>query len=229
MENKVYHNKCENVMPSFPDKHFKLALVDPPYFKGLGKLGYFGKSSSMIGVSRGEYEIPEWDQDIPDEKYFNELIRISEHQIIWGINYFNFFHCPGRIIWDKCNDGAPFSNAEIASCTFHDSIRMVRYMWNGMIQGKSLSEPNIGQGNKKLNEKRIHPTQKPILLYDWLYKTYLPEGGKVWDSHLGSGSSRIAADRAGNIDFTGCEKNKKVFDDQEKRYNQYKQQLTIFN
>lgn len=138
-----------------------------------------------------------------------------------------FIHCPGRIIWDKCNQGNSFSDCEIASCTYHDSVRIFRFLWNGMMQGKSINEGHIQRGNKAKNQKRIHPTEKPFELYDWILKTYLPEGGKVLDPNLGSGASRISADKAGNIDFFSCEINDIHFINQEQRWKNYKSQLTL--
>lgn len=222
---------CEDrrdFMKRFPDKFFDLVVDDPPYFKGVGKMGYMGKKQSKIGVKRGAYDIPNWDENVPDQQYLDELLRISKHQIIWGINYYDFIHSPGRIIWDKVNGNSPFSDCEIASCSFHYTVRMFSYMWNGMYQGRSMSDGRIQQGNKSLNEPRIHPTQKPIILYDWIYKTYLPEGGKVGDFHLGSGSNRISADKSGNIDFYSCESDPKMFKAQDQRFKSYKQQLKLF-
>lgn len=164
-------------MARYPDKYFDLAIVDPPYMKGFSKMGYWGKKSSSKGIPRGKFAIPEWDNQIPGQEYLNELLRVSKEQIIWGINYFKFYHCSGRIVWDKVNDGSPLSNCEIASCSLHDSTRIYRYMWNGMNQAESSLNPTKMQGNKKLNEKRIHPTQKPIALYRWLLSRYGNGGG----------------------------------------------------
>lgn len=223
----VFRMDCKDGMKQWPDKYFDLAICDPPYFEGFSDFGYMGADQSRIGVKRGNYAIPEWDDQIPDQDWLDEVVRISEHQIIWGINYFKFHHTGGCIIWDKVNGASSFSDAEIASCTFHDSVRMFRYMWNGMCQGKSIAEGHIMQGNKKLNEKRIHPTQKPVLLYDYLYKTYLPDGGKVIDTHLGSGSNRISAYKRGNIDFTAYEINERVYRDQEQRWKGFISQTRL--
>lgn len=219
---------CKLAMATYTDKFFDVAVVDPPYFEGFSKVGYFGeKHSSKLNIPRGQYEIPEWDDQIPDQTYLDELVRVSKHQIIFGINYFTFFHAPGRIVWDKVNDNSPISNCEIASCSFHDSVRIFRYLWNGMLQGDGLGNPTRARGNKKKNEKRIHPTQKPIDLYRWIFSRYCKPGDKILDTHLGSGSSRIAADMAGNLDFYGYEISPKVFDDQEKRFAKYKSQLKL--
>jgi len=192
-----------DLMAQCPDNYFELAIVDPPYFSGPEKRGYYGRKVSPIGVKRVYHKSDNW--EIPNERYFKELFRVSKNQIIWGCNYFNYkFLTSGRIIWDKCNGKSSFSDCEIAYCSLHNSVRMVRYMWNGMMQGKSIEEGHIAQGNKKLNEKRIHPTQKPILLYKWLLERYANPGDKILDTHVGSASSLIACKELG-FDFMGCE------------------------
>lgn len=200
--------------------------MDPPYFKGIAKLGYFGEKQSSIGVDRGEYDIPNWDNQIPDESYLKELVRVSKHQIIWGINYFMFYHTAGRIVWDKVNGDSPFSDCEIASCSLHDSVRLFRYMWNGMNQAEGLNNPTKMQGNKKLNEKRIHPTQKPINLYRWLLNKYAIPGQKILDTHMGSQSPRIAAYRMG-FDYCGFELDKKHFAEGNKWFTEQTAQLNL--
>lgn len=201
-------------MRNCADKQFSLAIVDPPYFSGPDKLGYYGKVLSQI--KRQSYNTIEvW--RVPDEEYFNELKRISNHQIIWGINYYNIKDIGvGRIVWDKINDASTFSDGEIASCSKIDTVRFFRFMWNGMLQQ-----------NMKNKESRIHPTQKPIALYMWLLNNYAKPGDTIFDSHLGSGSSRIACDKLG-FDFVGCELDRDYFEAQEKRFNQYKAQLRLF-
>jgi len=215
----AYNRDCLQAMREYPDHYFDLAICDPPYFPGVDKLGYFGDKQSSIGVKRGNYNIPQWDKQIPDQKWLDEVVRVSKNQIIWGINYFTFHHCVGRIVWDKCNDGAPFSQCEIASCSMHDSVRIFRFLWNGMNQGEGLNNPTKMQGNKSLNETRIHPTQKPVALYSWLLKNYAKPGDKILDTHLGSGSSRIAAWKMG-FDFTGYELDPDYFEAQEKRFKE---------
>lgn len=163
---------------------------------------------------------------VPDERYFDELRRVSKQQIIWGVNYFNYSFSPGRVVWDKCNGASSFSDCEIAYCSLHDSVRLYRYMWNGMCQGKSITEGYIMQGDKSKNEKRIHPTQKPVALYAWLYQQYAKPGDKILDTHLGSGSSRIAAWKLG-LDFVGFEIDKYYFDLQEQRFAEEQRQLSF--
>ncbi|MCK5607487.1 site-specific DNA-methyltransferase [Candidatus Pacearchaeota archaeon] len=166
---EILHIKNMDYMATQPDKSFDLAIVDPPYFNGPNKLGYYGERVSSVGVCRPAYEKTK-DWDIPGQEYFDELIRVSKHQIIWGINYYNIKNIgPGRIVWDKCNGASSFSDCEIAYTSCHDSVRMFAFMWNGMMQGRSIHDGRIQQGNKKLNEKRIHPTQKPIKLNEHFF------------------------------------------------------------
>lgn len=213
-----YNIDCMDGMKQFPDKYFDLAIVDPPYFSGPEHRKYYGRKISPIGVQRLYGTLSEW--DIPGEEYFNELKRVSKHQIIWGCNYFNYPFGAGRIVWDKCNGKSSFSDCEIAFCSLHDSVRIFRYMWNGMFQGKSIDEGWIQQGNKKLNEKRIHPTQKPVNLYRWIIRRYIKPGWKILDTHVGSASSLIAYEEA-NIPYTGFEKDHLMYQESKKRLEEY--------
>lgn len=212
-------------MKKYPDNYFDLAIVDPPYFSGPDKRKYYGRKVSSIGVKRLYGETSEW--EVPDKKYFDELFRISKHQIIWGVNYFDYSFGAGRIVWDKVNGESSFSDCEIAYCSFHDSVSLFRYMWNGMMQGKSLSEGHIQQGNKRLNEKRIHPTQKPVNLYRWLIQKYAKEDYKILDTHVGSASSLIAFEEAG-LEYIGFEKDEQIFKSALARLEGYKSQLKLF-
>ena len=200
--NFAYNMDCLSAMQQMPDKYFDLAVVDPPYFSGPERRNFYGRQVSPIGVQRIYKQSEVW--QVPDERYFDELRRVSKQQIIWGVNYFNYSFSPGRVVWDKCNGASSFSDCEIAYCSLHDSVRLYRYMWNGMCQGKSITEGYIMQGDKSKNEKRIHPTQKPVALYAWLHQQYAKPGDKILDTHLGSGSSRIAAWKLG-LDFVGFE------------------------
>lgn len=221
-----YNMDCMEGMKQFPDKYFDLAIVDPPYFSGPEKREFYGRRISPIGVQR-TYELSEnW--NIPGEEYFRELERVSKHQIVWGCNYFQWNFPHGRIVWDKCNGNNCFSDCEIASCSLHDSVRLFRYMWNGMMQGKSVSEGWIQQGNKKLNEKRIHPTQKPVNLYRWILQMYYQLGWKILDTHVGSASSLIAFEER-NIPYLGFEIDQKRYDASIRRIAEYKSQITLFD
>lgn len=222
--NFAYNMDCLSAMQQMPDKYFDLAVVDPPYFSGPERRNFYGCQVSPIGVQRMYKQSEVW--QVPDERYFDELRRVSKQQIIWGVNYFNYSFSPGRVVWDKCNGASSFSDCEIAYCSLHDSVRLYRYMWNGMCQGKSITEGYIMQGDKSKNEKRIHPTQKPVALYAWLYQQYAKPEDKILDTHLGSGSSRIAAWKLG-LDFVGFEIDKYYFDLQEQRFAEEQQQLSF--
>lgn len=203
------------VMARYPDKHFDLSVADPPYGIGASK-GIWGSSNKGKITNYGKKY---WDQQTPLKDYFDELIRVSKNQIIWGANHFISkipYDSSCWIVWDKDNTG-DFADCELAWSSFETAVRKFKYRWNGMIQQ-----------DMKNKEIRIHPTQKPVALYDWIFQNYLPNGGKVLDTHGGSMSSRIAADKARNIDFVGCELDKEYFDASVKRFEQYKSQLTLF-
>jgi site-specific DNA-methyltransferase (adenine-specific) len=201
-------------MANIPDNYFDLAIVDPPY--GIKESAHRNISRSKLAKTKN-YRKEIWDFKIPHREYFMELFRISKNQIIWGINYFTnqFQFTAGRIVWHKVNGDNNFSDCELAFQSFSNSTRYFKYRWNGMLQE-----------NMKDKEVRIHPTQKPIQLYKWLLKNYAKPGDKIFDSHLGSGSSRIAA-YDGGFDFYGCEIDKDYFDASVKRFENYKLQLKL--
>lgn len=180
---------CMKAMKNLPDKAFDLAVVDPPYFSGPERRGYYGSKVSKIGVHRDYPISPKW--DIPTRDYFDELERVAKRYIVWGCNYFDYHFAPGRIVWDKCNEGSSFSDCEIAATNCHDSVRLFRYMWNGMMQGKSISEGFVQQGNKALNEQRIHPTQKPVALYTWLFQKYA-KPGTAYSTHTSAAAAAVS-------------------------------------
>jgi len=215
----VYNEDNRFGLDLIPSKAIDLIVDDPPYFSGPQKRQFYGSEIGFRGVKRGKYPIiKNW--SVPQADYFKELERVSKNQIIWGCNYFDYPFGPGRIIWDKVNGNSSFSDCEIAFCSIHDSVRLFRYMWNGMMQGKSLEEGWTMQGNKKLNEKRIHQCQKPVILYDWIFSKYTTKGMTVADFHTGSGSSRIAAYKAG-LDYYGWEADPVCWQDQEDRFNAF--------
>ncbi|MGJ8619592.1 MAG: DNA methyltransferase [Methylophilaceae bacterium] len=200
----LYNMDCMELLHSLPDKSFDLAIVDPPYFNGPNKLGYYRKERvCALGVRSRVYKsIDTW--DVPGQSYFDELKRVSRHQIVWGINNYEVYLGPGRIVWDKVNNTSSFSDCEIAYCSLFDSVKLFRYMWNGMMQGLSAEKGTVQQGNKKKNELRIHPTQKPVVLYEWLLVNYAKPSFKIIDTHLGSMSLVIACLKLG-YEITGSE------------------------
>lgn len=226
--NRSYNMNCMDGMAQFPDGYFDLAVVDPPYFSGPEKRGFYGRRDGGILQHRTNYEISKEAWEIPDERYFRELFRVAKRYIVWGCNYYQYNFAPGRIVWDKCNQGSSFSDCELAATNIHNSVRLFRYMWNGMMQGKSIAEGHIAQGNKRKNEVRIHPTQKPVALYDWIFQKYAKPGFKIIDTHLGSESSRIAAYEAG-LDFIGFELDPAIYEKGERRFAEYTAQQSLFH
>lgn len=225
--NKLYNMDCMLAMKEIPDKYFDLAIVDPPYFDGPNKRKYYGRAVNKLKIKRHQYATIE-DWSVPDEEYFKELLRVSKNQIVWGCNYFDYYLGPGRIIWDKVNGESTFSNCEIAYCSMHNKTKMFRYMWNGMMQGKSISEGHIMQGDKSKNEKRIHPTQKPVNLYKWTLMNYAKPGDKILDTHVGSASSLVACYEMG-YDFLGFEKDKEMYLLASERLKEVMSQINMFD
>jgi site-specific DNA-methyltransferase (adenine-specific) len=203
-ESMVFNEDCMVVMARYPDKYFDLAVVDPPY--GIGINESIGRYK---GQKHSGHKKALWDNKIPSRKYFYELLRISKNQIIWGGNYFDLPPCKCFLIWDKLfSDQLSFSMYEFAWCSFNTTAKGFKY-------------------NPANDRPKLHPTQKPIALYSWIFKNYAKEGDKILDTHLGSGSSRIAAHKAG-LDFVGCELDKEYFEAQEKRYNLFISQTDLF-
>jgi len=233
MISEVKNMDCMEYMAQFPDNYFDLAIVDPPYGIGADKPSIKPenvkqKNGNYLRVNSNKYQHKNWDNSIPNDDYFNELIRVSKNQIIWGANYFGLIG--GYIVWDKLNGDSDQYDCELAYQSFNNRTDIVRFMWQGMFQGvycgNDIKKATIQQGNKKNNEKRIHPTQKPVALYRWLLQNYAKQGDKILDTHLGSGSSRIAADMEG-FDFYACELDKDYFDASCKRFEQYKLQTKL--
>ena len=220
-----YNLDCMEGMKHFPDNYFDLAIVDPPYFSGPERRGHYGYSESPIGVNRLYEKMNKW--QVPGEEYFIELLRVSKEQIIWGCNYYDYNFGPGRIVWDKCNGSSNFSDCEIAYCSMQTTVRLFRYMWNGMFQGRSMSEGWVQQGNKARNEKRLHSTQKPVILYEWLLQKYAKPGFKILDTHVGSASSLIACHKMSCM-YVGYEIDKKMYQLSSQRLKEETAQMSIF-
>lgn len=198
-------------MQQYPDKFFDLAVVDPPY--GIGEANE--KRMLSRHHSQKKYAGKTWDAQSPDITYFNELIRVSKNQIILGANHFISkipYDSSCWIFWDKDRYG-DFADGELAYTSFKSAVRKYKYTWDGF--------------RKQNFEHRIHPTQKPIKLYDWIFFNYAKPQMKILDTHVGSGSSRIAADKHG-LYFVGYELDLDYWLAQEKRYAEYKMQLKLF-
>jgi len=218
----VENRDCMAAMVEFPDKFFDLAVVDPPYGIGVESWDFTKPNRPVLTerIKNGyvKYKSKGWDEKKPNAEYWKQLFRVSKDQIVWGANYFTEFlpQSRGWIYWNKGLDyemSTNFSHGELAWASFDKRLLSVK--------ASPKSETNGGKN-------RIHPTQKPVKLYSWVYKNYLPDGGKVLDTHLGSGSNRIAADKAGNIDFWGYELDKDYYEAQEKRWKDYKAQIRMF-
>jgi len=216
---EVTNEDCMVGIARYPDKYFDLAIVDPPYGIGLDMVNNHG-TFKTIHKEKG------WNNQIPGPEYFEELYRVSKHQIIWGCNYYaSFIPAVGRIVHDKLleikDTALRYSECDLASCSLQKRITIFRYKWNGNVQGNTINWKNTGA------DARIHPTQKPLALYRYLLTNYAKSGDKILDTHLGSGSSRIAAHEMG-FDFTGFELDKEYFDAQEKRFEKYLSQQVLF-
>lgn len=210
-KSEVFNMDCIEGMKQYPDNYFELAIVDPPYGLDLANMNMgIGKSAKSSKAKNRKWVAKDWDKNTPNQIYFEELFRISNNQIIWGGNYFNLPPCKNYIIWDKeIPEGLSFADCELAWTSFNNAPKMFRY------------SAYLDKANK------FHPTQKPIKLYKWILNKYAKEGDKILDTHLGSGSSRIAAYDLG-FEFTGFELDQDYFKASEKRFKQHTDQLTIF-
>ena len=222
MGSTVFNEDCMTVMARYPDKFFDLAIVDPPY--GIhSKISVGGGKHTKSTVNfHNKYNEKKWDKEIPNDEYFNELFRVSKNQIIWGANYYRLPPTRGVICWDKMKQVPNFSQWEMAWTSFDKVALIFKYMWHGNYCG---FDNNITL--KHTSIKLIHPTQKPEPLYDWLLSTYAQKGMKILDTHLGSGSSRIACHRHG-MEFVGCEIDAEYFAAQEARFKEFTSQLRLF-
>ena len=203
------------LMARYEDNYFDLAIVDPPYGIGIDKAMNANKGKQGFK----QYRETEWDNETPKQEYFNELRRVSKNQIIWGGNYFiDKIKTPSQcfIIWNKVQRDFTMSDAEIAWSSFNKTIRCF-----DMSRGGAM-------GCNNRNGGKLHPTQKPVKLYEWLLMNYAKENDKILDTHLGSGSIAIACHNLG-YDLTACELDKEYYEATMKRIEQHKAQLTIFN
>lgn len=214
---QAFNMDCMEGMRQLPDKFFDLAIVDPPYGIGFGDFNRTNKDALGNRYKANKYKQSDWDECIPEDGYFIELQRVSKNQIIWGGNYFPYIWssgCKCFIFWYKGNPVNNFSDGELAWTSFDRVAKQFDYRYYGNIEGNTNAS------------YKIHPTQKPIQLYKWILKNYAEPGMKILDTHLGSGSSRIAAHDMG-FEFWGYELDKDYFDAQEKRFKLHTSQLTI--
>jgi site-specific DNA-methyltransferase (adenine-specific) len=201
------------LMARYEDNYFDLAIVDPPY--GININVSIGRRKGDKKSSYHKFEGN--DSSIPSKEYFNELFRVSKNQIIWGGNYITDYLYPSScwLLWDKgFSEDVTFAQFELAWSSFKTSAKKYDF-------------------NAAANRNRIHPTQKPVKLYEWLLTNYAELNQKILDTHLGSGSIAIAIDNVNkiekmNLSLTACELDKEYFDAAMKRINQQINQLTIF-
>ena len=202
-------NECNmELMARYPDNYFELAIVDPEYGIDAGNM-------TMGSGKNKKYIKKDWDKNIPEKSYFDELFRVSKNQIICGGNYFTDFLRPvrGWIFWDKgINGDCSFADGEMFWTSFDTVLRKAPIRYKGFLGADKV---------------RIHITQKPVKLYEWLLMNYAKEGDKILDTHLGSGSIAIACHNL-KFDLTACELDKDYFDASLKRLAQHQAQTTLF-
>lgn len=210
--NKIKLSREDNMelMARYEDNHFDLAIVDPPYSDTFND-----NACATNKAKKGNYNLKTLNGHKPTEKYWDELLRVSKNQIIWGANWYGKYFGVGGVVWDKENSGN-YSPCEYAYKSINNHIDIFRFRWNGMLQG-----------DMKNKEVRIHPTQKPVKLYEWLLMNYAKEGDKILDTHLGSGSIAIACHNLG-FDLTACELDEEYFNAACKRIEHHTKQLRMF-
>lgn len=213
---EISNEDCMELMKRYPDNHFELAIVDPPYgigFDGEVKEMANNDSKKWKNASGKNYTKKEWDNNIPNKLYFKELSRVSKNQIICGGNYFDLPQSTGWIFWDKMvAKDFTLSPGELIWTSFKKSVKKIELLWAGFRKCETTN--------------RIHPTQKPVALYEWLLTNYAKEGDKILDTHLGSGSSAIACYNTGH-DLTACELDKEYYDMAMERIKNHTNQLTL--
>ena len=203
---EVYLEDCVKALKRFNDKHFDLAIVDPPYKEETTGLS--------AGYNRSHFNYETLNKP-PTDEYIKELFRVSKNQIVWGGNYMTEYLKPTSawLFWDKGTGENDFADGELAWTSYNGALRKITKSWVG--------------ANAKDGLERIHPTQKPIYLYDWIFNRFAKEGNLILDTHVGSGSSRIAAHK-NKLHFVGFEIDKGYFEAQEKRFNAVISQQTLF-
>lgn len=214
-----YNMDCIDGMKQFPDNYFDLAIVDPVY-GGVTQGGYMQGKGGEHAAKRRDYHLGLWNQEKTGSDYFKELLRVSKNQIVWGGNYFcsNLPESQGWIVWDKKHpEGVTFADCELAWTSFNVATRIFRFMWNGMLQE-----------DMKNKEYKIHPTQKPVRLYEWILQNYAKDGDVILDTHVGSASSLIACHNTRHK-YVGFEIDKTYYDKAKARVEAETAQATIFD
>ena len=220
MSIELFNTDCMEYMAGLPDKAFDLAIVDPPYgigFDGDSTLGNNSSAKWTRPSKSNQYLKKDWDKERPSAEYFNQLQRIAKKSIVWGGNYFADLLPPsgGWIIWGKgVAEGMSLSDAEMAWTNAANNVKQCEFLWSGF--------------RKCEITERFHPTQKPVKLYEWILTNYAKPGQRILDTHLGSGSSAIAAHNLG-FDFVGTELDGDYYAAACKRFEQHKAQGGLFD
>ena len=212
----LYNCDCMDLLKQTPDNHYSLCICDPPY--GIGESGKTNASRCKLAIAKDCKPFSGNDLTPASPEYFKELRRVSKNQIIWGANHFSgLFRSSSScwVVWDKDNSG-DFADCELAYTSFHTAVRIFKFRWNGMLQG-----------DMKNKEQRIHPTQKPVKLYDWLLMNYAEEGQTILDTHMGSGSIAIARHYA-KCPLVACELDRDYYDAACERIEAQTRQTTLF-
>lgn len=224
---------CMDLMRGFPDKHFDLAIVDPQTGQGEGKKhvtrpSFVKQKNGSKLPHNSSYLTKDWDSKPPEQLYYDELFRVSKHQIIMCENYLHFDQkktSAGRIVWNLLRDN-DFSACQIMWTSLTNKIEYFEYLWNGMIQGDAINS-RTQLGDKSKNQKRIHPTEKPIKVYGYLLLTYAKAGWKILDTHGGSLSIAIACDNF-NYQLTASEIDRDYYLEGISRLKQHQAQTVLF-
>ena len=220
MSNYFIKGDCIEGMKLFPDLYFDLAIVDLQQgndnVKEICKKA--GGTFGIKNVKRGNYKSKDWDSVRMQPEYFNELFRVSKNQIIWCGQFYTDMLPPSRgwLAWNKLNGGNHFADFELAWTSFDQPNRLFTFLWNGMMQGVSLANPCTQRGDKRLNEKRIHPTQKPREFYAWHLQKFATPGMRLLDTHVGSASSLIEFEEGG-FEYVGFERDEDHYADAKDR------------
>ena len=216
----LFHADCMEIMKQYPDKYFDLAIIDPPY--GIGFSDYErGSSGIKVKERYTKNGKKDWDKGIPTDEYFEQLFRVSKNQIIWGGNYFDLPPTQCFIFWYKQNPVPNFADGELAWTSFKKPAVCIDYRYYGNLQGKT-----------SVTDEKIHPTQKPVDLYQKVIKLYAKDGFKILDTHFGSGSIALAVDKVNRLDkmnlhLTACEIDKEYIDKAIKRISESIKQGTL--
>ncbi len=229
------------LMARYPDDYFTIGITDIPYGIDVGNMAYVKEVGTRVKQKNGNrlnartgirLSVTDWDKETPPQEWFNEFKRVTREQIFFGVEYVDYEGLGNGVIkWNKgVATGMGFKDYELAYCSFIDYTHDLDYLWSGMMQGKSMNSPMTQQGNKKLNEKRLHPTQKPIILWDIILQFCIDNGidiSSVLDTNAGLCSLAISCCKRG-ISFTGCDITKEYYDNSIKRIKDYTAQQRLF-